>query len=71
MDFITIIVVPFGALLGAVAVYYVLGWNRIRGELELGRRKPLPAWFGPLAKYVYVPLAVIVFILGLIYGGIG
>lgn len=71
MDFITIIVVPFGAVLGAVSVYYVLGFDKIREELEQGRKKPLPKIFRPTAKYIYVPLAVIVFILGLIYKGIG
>ena len=71
MDFITIIVVPFGAVLGAVSIYYILGFDEIKKELELGRDKPLGKYFGPLAKYVYVPLAIIVFILGLVYGGIG
>lgn len=71
MDFITILVVPFGALLGAVSVYYVLGWNNIESELLRGRSKPLPRFFGPLARYVYVPITVIVFILGIIYHGIG
>ena len=71
MDFITIIVVPFGAVLGALSIYYILGFDEIKKELELGRDKPLGRFFGPLAKYVYVPLAVIVFILGLVYGGIG
>lgn len=71
MDFITILVVPFGALLGAVSIYYILGWKEIRQEMELGRSKSLPRWFGPLAKYFYVPLTLVVFILGLVYGGIG
>lgn len=71
MDFITIIVVPFGAVLGAVSIYYILGYEEIRKELEEGRDRPLWAGFGPLAKYVYVPLSVVVFILGLLYGGIG
>lgn len=71
MDFITILVTPFGALLGAVAVYYVLGFDDIKSELELGRKKALPKWFGPLAKYVYVPVTIVVFVLGLVYGGIG
>ena len=71
MDFITILVVPFGALLGAVSVYYVLGWNNIESELLRGRSKPLPRFFGPLARYVYGPIPVIVFILGIIYPGIG
>ena len=71
MDFITIIVVPFGAVLGAVSIYYILGFDKIKGELEEGREKPLPGAFRVAAKYLYVPLAVIVFILGLVYKGIG
>lgn len=71
MDFITIIVVPFGAVLGAISVYYILGFDKIKEELETGREKKLPGVFQTAAKYVYVPLAVIVFILGLIYKGIG
>ena len=71
MDFITIIIVPFGAVLGAISIYYVLGFDKIKEELELGRKKPLPAIFKPVAKYVYVPLSIIIFILGLIYKGIG
>lgn len=71
MDFITIIVVPFGAVLGAVSIYYILGYKEIEKELEEGRNKSVGAYFGPLAKYVYVPLSVIVFILGILYGGIG
>lgn len=71
MDFITIMVVPFGAVLGAVSIYYILGYKEIKKELEEGREKPLKSCFGPLAKFVYVPLAVVVFILGIIYGGIG
>ncbi|MEG1576093.1 MAG: sodium-dependent transporter, partial [Clostridium sp.] len=71
MDFITILVVPFGAVLGAISIYYVLGYREIKKEMEMGRKKPLPAWFGVVAKYVYVPLTVIVFVLGIIYKGIG
>ncbi len=71
MDFITIIIVPFGAVLGAVSVYYIFGFDRIKPELEAGMSKPLGSYFKVLAKWIYVPLAVIVFILGIVYGGIG
>lgn len=71
MDFITILVVPFGALLGAFSIYYVLGWDEIKKELSLGRKKPLSEFFGKAAKYIYVPIAALVFILGIVYGGIG
>lgn len=71
MDFITILVVPFGALLGAFSIYYILGWDEIKKEMQLGRKKKIPDWFGTIAKYIYVPIAAIVFILGIVYGGIG
>ena len=71
MDFITILVVPFGALFGAISIYYILGYKKIESELNLGRKKPLPTWFKVVAKYIYVPLTIIVFILGIIYKGIG
>lgn len=71
LDFVTIVIVPIGAVLGAVSVYYVLGWDKIRPELELGRKKALSNGFAFTAKYIYVPLTVVVLVLGLVYGGIG
>ncbi|MCI8881269.1 sodium-dependent transporter [Clostridiaceae bacterium] len=71
MDVVSIYIIPFGALLGAISVYFVLGRREIGEELNLGRKTPLPGWFFPLARYVYVPLALIVFLLGIAYHGIG
>lgn len=71
MDFITIVVVPVGAVLGAVSIYYVLGWPKIRAELQRGRSKPISPAFGWTARVVYVPLTILVLILGFIYNGIG
>ena len=71
LDFITIVVVPIGAVLGAVSIYYVLGWDNIRRELDAGRKKPVSRAFGQTAKLVYVPLTVLILILGFIYKGIG
>ena len=71
MDFITIQVVPIGAELGAISIYYVLGWSKLRKELETGRQKPLSRAFGPVGKYVYVPLTILVVILGFVFHGIG
>ena len=70
MDIVTIYIVPFGAVLGAFSIYYILGFTEIRKELELGRVKPLGSYFGFTAKYIYVPLTISIFILGVIYGGI-
>ena len=71
MDFISITVVPVGAVLGAFSIYYILGYREIKKELELGRLKPVPGCFGAIGKYVYVPLTVAVLILGFLYHGIG
>ena len=71
MDFITIGVVPIGTVMGAVSVYYVLGWPKLRQELQLGRKKPISAAFGAVGRYVYVPLTILVLILGFALGGIG
>ena len=71
MDFITIDVVPVGAVLGAVSIYYVLGWPRLKRELQLGREKPVSELFGVVGRYIYVPLTILVVVLGLLYGGIG
>lgn len=71
LDMISVAVVPIGAVLGAVSVYYVLGYARIRPELEQGRKRPLSAAFGAVGKYVYVPLTVLILILGFVYNGIG
>ena len=70
MDFISITVVPVGAVLGAFSIYYILGYREIKKELELGRLKPVPGCFGAIGKYVYVPLTVAVLILGFLYHGI-
>jgi len=71
MDFITILVVPFGAVFGAVSIYYILGMNKIEDELNCGRTKKLPKHYSVIAKYVYVPITILIFVLGIIYKGIG
>lgn len=71
MDVVTIYIIPFAALLGAITIYYILGWNALKQELDKGRKKPLGPTFKFLGKYVYVFLAIIILILGILYNGIG
>ena len=71
MDVVTIYIIPFAALLGAITIYYVLGWNTLKQELDKGRKKPVGPTFKFLGKYVYVFLAIIILILGILYNGIG
>ena len=71
MDVVTIYIIPFAALLGAITIYYVLGWNALKQELDKGRKKPVGPTFKFLGYYVYVFLAIIILILGILYNGIG
>ena len=70
LDTVTIYIAPFGALLCAVFIYFILGMKNIKAELNLGRKKPLGRSFDVLA-YVYVIVAAAVLVLGIYYGGIG
>lgn len=70
MDVVTIYIIPFAALLGAITIYYILGWNALKRELDKGRKKPVGPTFKFLGKYVYVFLAIIILILGILYNGI-
>ena len=71
MDAITIYVVPFGAVLCATIIYWVLGTDRICAELNQGRAKPLGKAFRITAKYFYVGLTILVLICSILYKGIG
>lgn len=71
IDVVTIYIIPFAALLGAITIYYILGWNALKQELDKGRKKPVGPTFKFLGKYVYVFLAIIILILGILYNGIG
>ena len=69
MDLITIYVSPFGAMLVAVFLYFVLGPGAVKDELALGGKRP-----GHIFDFVaraYVLVAVAVWVLGIRYHGIG
>ena len=70
LDTVTIYIAPFGALLCAVFIYFILGMKDIKAELNLGRKKPLGRSFDVIA-YFYVIVAAAVLVLGIYYGGIG
>ena len=70
MDLITIYVSPFGALLVAVFIYFVLRVDTIKDELALGG-KGRPGTFFTVTARFYVLVAAAVWVLGIYYGGIG
>ncbi|MGO1468849.1 MAG: sodium-dependent transporter [Tissierella sp.] len=71
MDVISIYVIPLGALLAGVVFFWIAGEGFAREAVQMGREKKLGAWFEPMTKYVFVGLTILVYIMGIIYGGIG
>ena len=70
MDLITIYISPFGALLVAVFIYFVLRVDTIKDELALGGKGRPGVFFTVTARF-YVLVAAAVWVLGIYYGGIG
>lgn len=70
-DFVSIYLIPLGAVLAAIVFFWVFGVSRAREEINKGANKPLGVWWEFVAKYVFTIVAVIVLVLGVIYGGIG
>lgn len=71
MDIISIYVIPLGALLAAIMFYWICGPKFAREQVQLGCKKELGSWFEPMTRYVFCGLTIIVYILGIFYGGIG
>ncbi len=71
MDAISIYIIPFGALLGAFSWYYMLDEKLLLKELNRGSKKKHNMNIIKIGKYIYVPVALVIFILSIVYGGIG
>lgn len=71
MDVISIYICPLGAGLAGIMFFWVLGKKVTEAEIGKGRKKPLPEFIIPLAKYVFCPICFLVLIAGAILGGIG
>lgn len=71
MDVISIYVIPLGAILAGVMFFWVCPKGYAKEQAELGSSKKLGKWFEPLTKYVFVGVSLLVYILGIFFGGIG
>ncbi len=71
MDFVSIYMLPLGALLAGFTFFWILGFPHASDQVSLGRDKKIGPWFKIFGKYVFCGITIVVYILGLIYGGIG
>lgn len=71
MDMVSVYLCPLGAFLAGLVFFWMMKKEVAVGEAQQGDPKPVPKWFHSAGKYVYVPLTLACFILGILYGGIG
>jgi NSS family neurotransmitter:Na+ symporter len=71
MDLMSVYVVPFGAAIVAIIFFWVMDKKFVLEQYQLGRKKSVPEWLYPLGKYVFSAIAILVVVLGIVFGGIG
>ena len=68
VDLITVYIAPAGAVVAAVLFFWVYGIDKARQEINVGARKPVGRWWNPVAKYVFVGIAVLIVVLQIAIG---
>lgn len=71
MDAVSIYIIPLGALLAGIMFFWVCPKGYAREQVEMGREKSLGKWFEPVTRYVFVGITLVVYVLGIFFGGIG
>lgn len=71
MDAVSIYIIPLGALLAAIMFFWVCPKGYAREQVQTGREKPLGRWFEPVTRYLFVGITLVVYVLGIFFGGIG
>ncbi len=68
-DIVSIYIVPIGAVIAAIAFFWIYSSVKAREEINLGAIKPMGSWIEPYIKYVYVGVTLVVIVLSIIVGG--
>lgn len=71
MDFVSIYICPLGAGLAGIMFFWVFGSDYAKKEVEKGRLRPIGPWFSFMTYYLFCGLTAAVFVLGIVFGGIG
>ncbi|MCB9480384.1 MAG: sodium-dependent transporter [Desulfobacteraceae bacterium] len=71
VDITTVYVLPFGALVSAFVFFWIYGASKAREEINKGDGFKFGKWFEFYSKYIFVPVAVLVLVLNIAFGGIG
>lgn len=67
VNLLTVYCVPVGAAMAAVLFFWVVGVKKARAEVNHGARYPVGAWWEPVAKYLFVGVAILVIGLSVVF----
>lgn len=71
MDMVSIYLCPLGAFSAGFMYFWIMKKDTALAAVQEGDTKPIMKWFYPFGRYVFVPLALLCFVLGIAFGGIG
>ncbi|MCG8470322.1 MAG: sodium-dependent transporter [Desulfobacterales bacterium] len=71
MNIVSIYIIPLGALLAGLVFFWVCGKEFSLKQIQTGRQKPLGPLLLPMARYLFCGATIGVYILGILFGGIG
>ena len=71
MDILSIYICPLGAGLAGIMFFWVAGKRYVEAQVNKGRKNKFTELYFPVCKYIYVPICILVLILGIALGGIG
>lgn len=67
MDFVSIYIIPIGATIGAVSWFWILRKEELLGEINTGSEKKYGDRWIFVGKYIYVPIALILCFVALVF----
>lgn len=71
MDVLSIYICPLGAGLAGIMFFWVCGEKYVEQQVNKGRETSFIRLYYPVCKYLYVPMCILVLVLGIALGGIG
>lgn len=70
-DFVSIILIPLGAVIGLGVYFYYVDKQRVIDEINKGSSVKVGALILWLGRYIFIPGTATIIVLGLVYGSIG
>ena len=70
-DFVSIILIPLGAVIGLGVYFYYVDKQRVIDEINKGSSVKVGALIIWLGRYIFIPGTAAIIVLGLVYGSLG